>query len=701
MPPPRRRRPSTASPPRSALEGTFPIERVSELARVESFRKEIHRPIYHVHKWWASRLGSVFRAILLAANLPPGEDLFEHFYRPHAFGDRLVLDPFMGSGTTVGEALKLGYRVVGGDINPVSWFQVKTVLEACPATDLEAAYRRLEASVAPRIRPWYESSYAGAKAQILYAFWCQIAACPACGSNTRLLRRWVFASHAYPTRSPRAQALCPQCGGIVQVLYTDHRALCHVCKHEFDPQSGPAQRDTFVCTQCERQHRILECVRNSAGPPRHELIALKLLLLDGGCVYKQPDRADFLRVERATHALHRRRLPLPTARIPPGHNTDQARQYNYRWWRQMFNDRQLLTLGELLRGILREPDPIAQEALLLLFSGVLEFNNLFCTFKGEGTGAVRHLFAHHILRPPRAPLEANPWGTPKSSGSFSTLFRRRLVAAQRYCAEPFELAIRDGAGRRSSVRVKGCNRPLRPRLAADFDALRRHSGDALILHGDSSRLPLPTHSIDLVVTDPPYFDNVHYSELADFFHAWLRGPLARRYRAFRPLTTRSRREVQAGAEADFGQRLGAVLRECARVVKPDGQVVFTFHHSRGEAWCQVSGALRRAALAVTAAHPVVAEMAGAAPKLRSREPIQLDLIVVCRPRRHGMGPAPTRNRNSSLLRRIESTRRHFEARGFTLTRGDLRVVVTGALLEAGADVAQADQLLARLVGAQP
>jgi putative DNA methylase len=71
----------------------------------------------------------------------------------------------------------------------------------------------------------------------------------------------------------------------------------------------------------------------------------------------------------------------------------------------------------------------SRDALFTLFSGVLEFKNLFATYKGEGTGAVRHMFSHHILKPERLPIEANVWGTPKSSGSFRNLFSSRLMRA--------------------------------------------------------------------------------------------------------------------------------------------------------------------------------------------------------------------------------------------------------------------------------
>ena len=70
----------------------------------------------------------------------------------------------------------------------------------------------------------------------------------------------------------------------------------------------------------------------------------------------------------------------------------------------------------LLGNAVRHLDPSPErEAMAALFSGTLEFNNMFCSFKGEGTGAVRHMFSHHILKPERTPLEAHPWGTPKKN----------------------------------------------------------------------------------------------------------------------------------------------------------------------------------------------------------------------------------------------------------------------------------------------
>src|ERR1700730_12980112 len=104
---------------KSALEQDFPIVELSRVAEHESWRKEINRPLYHIHKWWATRLGSVFRAIVLGALSPKGTRIWDAFYRRHHLQGKTVLDPFMGSGTTLGEALKLGANVVGCDINPI------------------------------------------------------------------------------------------------------------------------------------------------------------------------------------------------------------------------------------------------------------------------------------------------------------------------------------------------------------------------------------------------------------------------------------------------------------------------------------------------------------------------------------------------------------------------------------------------------
>lgn len=186
----------------------------------------------------------------------------------------------------------------------------------------------------------------------------------------------------------------------------------------------------------------------------------------------------------------------------------------------MFNQRQLLALTILASGIQQLPACPERDALMVLFSGVLEFNNMFASYKGEGTGAVRHMFAHHILKPERTPIEANVWGTSKSSGAFSTLFESRLMRAIHYKEAPFEIAVNQQNGKKAGRKVYGLSPAIAAHIVDSFPSDGLSKGATYLSCGSSADTDLRDKSVDLVVTDPPFFDNVHYSELADFFYVW-------------------------------------------------------------------------------------------------------------------------------------------------------------------------------------
>ena len=196
-------------------EDGFPFEEFCDVAELESWRKEINRPLYHIHKWWAQRLGSVFRAIVIGSLARAGTDVKEVFYRRMRFPEAVVFDPFMGSGTTIGEALKLGCGAIGRDINPVAYFSVKNALALHPREQVLREFKAIEGDVAAKIRHFYQARLPeGEKAHSLYYFWVKTLDCPDCGEAVDLFRSYIFARHAYPKRYPKAQAVCPSCGDV-------------------------------------------------------------------------------------------------------------------------------------------------------------------------------------------------------------------------------------------------------------------------------------------------------------------------------------------------------------------------------------------------------------------------------------------------------------------------------------------------------
>src|SRR5262249_23014137 len=144
---------------------------------------------------------------------------------------------------------------------------------------------------------------------------------------------------------------------------------------------------------------------------------------------------------------------------------------------------------------------------------------------------------------------------------------------------------------------------VNPTLVDSFDTLSRSRiSAALILNGDSATLPLPTASVDAVVTDPPYFDFVHYSELSDFFFAWLSPVLRGNTRYFDRADSSHEGEVQDHDPETFAAKIARVFAECHRILKPEGLLTFTFHHSTPEGWLAVYRALTKSGFLVAAAH---------------------------------------------------------------------------------------------------
>lgn len=664
-------------PPRAIEQDDFPFEALSEMAELESWRKEIHRPIYHVHKWWAQRLGSVFRAALIAAAAPGRFNLEEALSQPVRLDGHVVLDPFLGSGTIAGEAHKLGARAVGLDINPVAIRAARVALGPLSAPDLEEAYAQVRDECEQPLRSLHATRDSGGReAEALYWFWVKQLPCLHCHTPVDLFSTRVFAAHAYAKRHPTVHASCPGCGHVFPADHSDREATCPECKLTFALREGPVQRGNATCPHCQGRFRLADAARALGKPPPHRLFAKLILDVDGGKRYLPATEADRELYARAEAQLAEEAdLLLPTLPIESGHNTRQILTYNYRHWRDAFNARQLLGLGRLagaIRGLAEGP---AREALGVLFSGTLEFNNLFATYKGEGTGAVRHMFSHHILKPEHRPLEANLWGTPKSSGAFSTAFQRRLIKALEYRERPFEV-LPDPKAPKRSRKVFDLTLPVGGEL---FDAWPKGglpSRGLLLAARDGRDSGLPARSVDLVVTDPPYFDNVHYSELADFFEAWTPTWSGRASR-----TTRQPGEVQDVDPQRFSDKLRVVLSECARVLKEDGLLVMSYHHARDEGWRAVGRALLGAGFSVTEAHPVKAELSRATPKSQSKAPIDIDVLIVARKAVcDDRAPLPAARALSEAADRAARRAARYRARIRPLSAGDARVLLAAQLL---------------------
>jgi len=212
-----------------AIEVGFPIVEINRLAEPE---RNSFKPIYQMHKWFARRASCVFRAILLGALKPAYKDdgtsvdLMQEFYKDHSKDPdtmgKVVLDPFMGGGTTVVEALRLGCKVVGIDLNPVAWFIVKTEVEPVEIDALKATFERLAAQpvawnngkpLRETLLDLYKTEVTpGVDADVIYTFWVKHAICtdPTCKKEVPLFKDYFIASKTSSIRYHR-DTKCSEC----------------------------------------------------------------------------------------------------------------------------------------------------------------------------------------------------------------------------------------------------------------------------------------------------------------------------------------------------------------------------------------------------------------------------------------------------------------------------------------------------------
>ena len=780
-----------------AIEESFPIVEINRLAVPE---RNAFKSIYQMHKWFARRASCVFRAILLSAMKPAGTNIMQEFYKDHTndpdTNGKVILDPFMGGGTTVVEALRLGCKVIGIDLNPVAWFIVKTEVEPVDIDKLKQAFKDLEnrktssgKTVKEELLSHYktECSCCGNKdADIIYTFWVKSAICtnPLCKKEVPLFSNYIVAQKLPSIRfykdvkcslctktfdweiepasliaetsltinsptdscglgrgnkrhsfSNKSEVRCPWCDKIqpprissskkerkkvvLSVLYCPHCASifqyrgtvpenvsCPVCKFEFSPHTGNVpDSGKFVCPSCGNKDRIINSIRSL---PNNQLLPTAPYAVEGYCpdcsgnteketeeedlykgnikktvikkevnhpcllsknngkFFKKVDSTDVERYQKAVKRWEKEKdnLQYPKQEIPEGFNTNQMRKHNYLYWHQMFNPRQLLCLSILLKAIDEEPDWTMKEMLLSAFYQVLRNQNMFC-FYNPARSELEPLFSRHDFAPVNTHTENNIWGNTYGRGTFNSVIDK-IIKGKEFALHPYDSGQDDDK-----------HSFYRDPLKADFD-VQTYS---------STSITLSDKYADFVITDPPYADNVNYSELSDFFYVWLKCILEKKYSYFSPEQTPKVEEIienptRGKSSSDFREGLTKVFIECYRVLKNDGILAFTFHHAEGQTWDNVLAALCDSGFEIESVYPIHGDefKSGAMGAMK----ISFDLIHVCKKRTNNSTDKRSwagvrqeiRRKAREEVKLIESGRY-----GNEISPPDIQIILTGKCLE--------------------
>ena len=334
---------------------------------------------------------------------------------------------------------------------------------------------------------------------------------------------------------------------------------------------------------------------------------------------------------------------VPSERFPEASNDSRPIQYGMPLWRDMFSARQLLCHGtsvEVFREMLEadrkagQLDDVRRAGygyLALSLDKVGSYNNIMCRWHATRQVMAqifdRHDFSFKWSFAEMAPLVTGA-GYDWAIGQISKCIKE-LVALIHPRTEA-------GAGplfnHGDSNNSDGARKPSLPSVK-----ITCKSGDSLD--------HLPDGSVDAVVMDPPYYDNVMYAELSDFFYVWLKRTAGNVFPDLfrRHLTDKENEAVanpakflgEKGARAlaarDYQDRMASIFAECHRVLKPDGIMTLMFTHKATGAWDALTTGLMESGFTITASWPINTE-AGGSLHIRNKAAANSTVFLACRPR---------------------------------------------------------------------
>jgi len=644
------------------IEVDFPLKEVSEESVKEKNIRHGH--ISTLHIWWARRPLAASRATTFAALVPApksrdelskklefvaelskwdnssNQRLIENAKKEiwDFFGGKVpkVLDCFAGGGAIPLEALRLGCETYALEYNPVAVLILKATLEypqkfVRRKSKIEGGLSLESNSLIEDVEKWGDWVVKETRKEIANFYpldpdgsipaayiWARTVKCknPSCGVEIPLIRQFWLVKKGNKRIS--LKLIVNQNDKRIDFRIVSDREI------DFDPSQGTTRRATVLCPICGAgiDPKTLRG-EAKAGRMAQKLIAVVL--------YKPKDRSKRYRVANEKDAELFRQSdkslkekakslrwgydPIPNEELPPIETLGfRVQRYGIHKWGDLFNNRQNLALVTFIEKIRSARKKMIEQGfeeeyakaivtyLALVLSRMTDYSDTFCMWNNAWE-FVNHMFARQTLSMLWDYAELNPFSS-ILSGTWKSMLRQ------------IERAIEASS--------------------LDF------SDSVYINEGTATGMPYSESFFDAVITDPPYYDNVPYSDLSDFFYVWLKRTIGDLHPDLfsTPLTPKTYEIVMHPARHNndtkqakkfFEDMITQSFKEIHRVLKPDGIVVIVFAYKSTDAWETIINSLLKSGLVLTASWPIHTEMKA---RLRAMESAALasSVYMVCRKR---------------------------------------------------------------------
>lgn len=696
---------TSASPTTKLIEVSLPLDVINrESAREKSIR---HGHPSTLHLWWARRPLAAARAVLFAQlvddpsahpdRFPTEEAQRAERARLHGIIERLVpweatrdegvldearaeilastggnpppiLDPFAGGGTIPLEAQRLGLETHASDLNPVAVLINKALVEIPPifagrapvhpalqaelvgwqraqglAADVRAYGEWMRDEAHRRIGHLYPQADLpnGSKAPVIAWIWARTVTCPnpACGIEMPLVRSWSLGK-----KKGKEAFVVPSVVG--DPAHPSGLRVAYDIGHE--PSSAPtAETDGTVgrtgatCLACHTAVP-LKYVR-AEGQARRMSQRLMAVVAEGKQARTYLPPGDSHETLANVPSPDR----VPTATIPPKAPSFRVQAYGMTRWADLFTPRQLMALSTLSDLVMEARERVLADALA---AGQPEGDRLEAG--GSGAAAYADAVATYlglaIGRATNKNSSINSWDSSPKMEAVRGLFARQAVPMAWDFAEA---NIFGGSSGDYHEDLQWVCRAL---------AVSPANGAAIAAQGNAAEL---RGGSLLISTDPPYYDNIGYSDLSDFFYVWHRRALQRVFPALLStmLVPKSeelvanpyRHDGKAGAKQFFEDGFRQVFRRARESALPDYPITVYYAFKQSETadagesssgWQTLLDGMISGGWTITATWPLRSELSNRM-IASGTNALASSIVLALRPRPEG---APTTDRRGFI-----------------------------------------------------
>jgi adenine-specific DNA methylase len=659
------------------IEVDFPLKEVSE----ESVReKNIHQGhISTLHIWWARRPLAASRATIFAALVAAPKDR-DDLERKLAFIAELskfqnsanariienarkeisdfskskmpkVLDCFAGGGAIPLEALRLGCETYASELNPVAVLLLKAVLEYPQIFGNKRngiGIHPLENALLRDIKKWSCWVLAEAQKELkefyppdpdgsipLNYLWVRTVKCrnPSCGAEIPLMREFWLSKKA--NNKTALKMVADKKNRKIDFRVVQGKEI------DFDPSGGTTRQATAFCPICQSGVDG-ETIRRETrdGKTGQRLIVVVLHRSPSGKSYRIAKDRDLNAFRASEHYLRTKVKnwkydlnPIPDEYLPTPdrgtyvegglfYNFASVVLYGMKRWGDLFNERQKLTLITFV------------EKVRLAYSEMLKEK-----YEPDYAKAVLTYLAIGIDRLANRNSILNIWNV-FAEKTEQIFLRQAFPMVWDYA----EINPVDAHAQGWTKQFHYVLSPLESLISVSADC-------AKVVQATATRLPFPDNFFDAVATDPPYYDNVHYADLSDFFYVWLKRTLGDLYPDLfsTPLTPKAQeiiddlpalrgmkkcdvakfKKIEVKDRKFFENNIGCSFKEIHRVLKPRGIAIIVFAHKSTDAWETIINSLVKSGLILTASWPIHTEKK-ARPNALESAALASSVYMVCR-----------------------------------------------------------------------